>query len=48
MPHVYLSLASLYKLRGLFITMTLPSEVDILYLQNAKRIKGNGQELSMP
>ena len=48
MPHVYLSLASLYKLRGLLITMTLPSEVDMLYLPNAKRIKVNGQELSMP
>ena len=47
MPHVYLSLASLYKLRGLFIILTLPSEVDIPYLPSAKRIKGNGQELSM-
>ena len=48
MPHVYLSLASLYKLRGLFITMTIPGDVDLLYLPNAKRIKENGQELSMP
>ena len=47
MPHVYLSLASLYILRALFITMALSSEVDILYLPNAKRMKGNGQELSM-
>ena len=47
MPYVYLSLASLYKLRGLFIILTLPSEVDIQYLPSATRIKGNGQELSM-
>ena len=47
MPYVYLSLASLYKLRGLFIILTPPSEVDIPYLPSAKRIKENGQELSM-